>query len=238
VKGARILALFGDSITTDHISPAGSIKKDSPAGKYLIEHGVEFADFNSYGARRGNHEVMVRGTFANIRIKNEMMGGREGGSTVYYSDSTPSGEEMPIFDAAMRYRENDVSLVVIAGKEYGTGSSRDWAAKGPKLQGIRAVIAESFERIHRSNLIGMGIAPLVFEAGKTRNDYGLTGREAIDIPLSGKITPRMQLAATIHHPDGRQSSLPLWLMIVTADEIAYFQNGGILPFMLRSLAAG
>jgi aconitate hydratase len=237
VNGARILALFGDSLTTDHISPAGSIKKDSPAGKYLLQHGVEFADFNSYGARRGNHDVMVRGTFANIRIRNEMMGGREGGNTVYYSDGDPSGKEMSIFDAAMRYQENDVPLVVIAGKEYGTGSSRDWAAKGPKLQGVRAVIAESFERIHRSNLIGMGVAPLVFESGKTRNDYGLTGREAIDIPLSGIITPRMQVTAIIHHPDGRQSPLPLWLMIVTADEIAYFQNGGILPFMLRGLAA-
>jgi aconitate hydratase len=238
VNGARILALFGDSITTDHISPAGSIKKDSPAGKYLLEHGVEFADFNSYGARRGNHEVMVRGTFANIRIKNEMMGGREGGNTIYYSGGTPSGEEMPIFDAATRYQADGVPLVVIAGKEYGTGSSRDWAAKGPKLQGVRAVITENFERIHRSNLIGMGIAPLVFEAGKTRHDYGLTGREAIDIPLSGKITPRMRVTATIHYPDGRQCPLPLWLMIVTADEIAYFQNGGILPFMLRGLAAG
>jgi len=237
VKGARILALFGDSITTDHISPAGSIKKDSPAGKYLIEHGVEYADFNSYGARRGNNEVMVRGTFANIRIRNEMMGGREGGNTVYYSAAAPSGEEMPIYDAAMRYQAAGVPTVVIAGKEYGTGSSRDWAAKGPKLQGVRAVITESFERIHRSNLIGMGIAPLVFEAGRTRHDYGLTGREAIDIPLSGKITPRMQLTATIHYPDGRSCPLPLWLLIVTADEIAYFQNGGILPFMLRSLLA-
>jgi aconitate hydratase len=240
VKGARILALFGDSITTDHISPAGSIKKDSPAGKYLLEHGVEFADFNSYGARRGNNEVMVRGTFANIRIRNEMMGGREGGNTIYYSPAQPSGEEMTIYDAAMRYQADGVPLVVVAGKEYGTGSSRDWAAKGPKLQGVRAVIAESFERIHRSNLIGMGIAPLVFEAGKTRHDYGLTGREAIDIPLTGKIAPRLQLTATIHYPDGRTAPLPLWLLIVTADEIAYFENGGILPFMLRSLlgAAG
>ncbi|HEY1962153.1 MAG TPA: aconitate hydratase AcnA [Rhizomicrobium sp.] len=238
VKGARILALFGDSITTDHISPAGSIKKDSPAGKYLIEHGVEFADFNSYGARRGNHEVMVRGTFANIRIKNEMMDGREGGNTIHYANGAGSGEEMPIFDAAMRYQADGVPAVVIGGKEYGTGSSRDWAAKGPKLQGVRAVIAESFERIHRSNLIGMGIAPLVFEAGKTRHDYKLTGRETIDIPLTGKITPRMQVKATVHHPDGRTAELPLWLLIVTADEIAYFQNGGILPFMLRSLLAG
>ena len=236
VVGARILALFGDSITTDHISPAGSIKKDSPAGKYLLEHGVEFADFNSYGARRGNHEVMVRGTFANIRIKNEMMGGREGGNTIYYSGPQASGEEMTIYDAAVHYQAEGVPLVVIAGKEYGTGSSRDWAAKGPKLQGVRAVIAESFERIHRSNLIGMGIAPLVFEAGKRRQDYGLTGRETIDIPLTGRITARMSLTATIHYPDGHTAPLPLWLLIVTADEIAYFQNGGILPFMLRSLA--
>jgi aconitate hydratase len=238
VKGARILALFGDSITTDHISPAGSIKKDSPTGKYLIEHGVDFADFNSYGARRGNHEVMVRGTFANIRIRNEMMGGREGGNTICYANGADTGEEMPIFDAAMRYQAEGVPAVVIGGKEYGTGSSRDWAAKGPKLQGVRAVIAESFERIHRSNLIGMGIAPLVFEAGKTRHDYNLTGRERIDIPLSGEIAPRMCLTATIHHPDGHTAELPLYLLIVTADEIAYFQNGGILPFMLRSLLAG
>jgi aconitate hydratase len=237
IKGARILALFGDSITTDHISPAGSIKKESPAGKYLLENGVAYPDFNSYGARRGNHEVMVRGTFANIRIKNEMLGGREGGNTIYYSDGAPSGEEMPIYDAAMRYQADGVPVVVIGGKEYGTGSSRDWAAKGPKLQGVRAVITESFERIHRSNLIGMGVAPLVFEAGKTRHDYGLTGREAIDIPLSGQITPRMPLTATIRYPDGKTAPLPLYLLIVTADEIAYFQNGGILPFMLRSLLA-
>ena len=161
IRGARVLALFGDSITTDHISPAGSIKKESPAGKYLIERGVAYADFNSYGARRGNDEVMVRGTFANIRIKNEMMGGREGGDTIYYSSEHPSGEEMSIFDAAMRYRQDGVPLLVVAGKEYGTGSSRDWAAKGTKLLGVRAVIAESFERIHRSNLIGMGVAPFV-----------------------------------------------------------------------------
>jgi aconitate hydratase len=237
IKGARILALFGDSITTDHISPAGNIRANSPAGKYLLDHGVEQKDFNQYGTRRGNHEVMVRGTFANIRIKNEMMGGREGGHTIYYGDGGPSGEEMSIFDAAVRYQADGVPVVVIGGKEYGTGSSRDWAAKGPKLQGVRAVIVESFERIHRSNLIGMGIAPLVFEAGKTRHDYGLTGRETIDIPLSGKITPRMPLTATISYPDGSSAPLPLYLLIVTADEIAYFQNGGILPFMLRSLAA-
>jgi len=237
IVGAHILALFGDSITTDHISPAGSIKKDSPAGKYLIEHGVQYADFNSYGARRGNDEVMVRGTFANIRIRNEMMGGKEGGNTIYYSSSQPTGEEMPIYDAAMRYQKDGIPTVVVAGKEYGTGSSRDWAAKGPKLQGVRAVIAENFERIHRSNLIGMGIAPFAFEAGKTRHDYGLTGRETIDIPLPAEITPRMKITATIHHPDGRTAPLPLYLMILTADEIGYFQNGGILPYMVRSLLA-
>ncbi|HEX3809117.1 MAG TPA: aconitate hydratase AcnA [Rhizomicrobium sp.] len=238
IKGARILALFGDSITTDHISPAGSIKKDSPAGKYLTERGVAYADFNSYGSRRGNDEVMVRGTFANIRIKNEMMGGKEGGNTIHYSDAQPSGEEMSIFDAAMRYAKDGVQAVVIGGKEYGTGSSRDWAAKGPKLLGVRAVITESFERIHRSNLIGMGVAPFVFEAGKTRNDYALTGRETIDIPgLSGKLSPRMKVTGTIHYPDGRTADLPLHLMILTADEIGYFENGGILPYVLRNLLA-
>ncbi len=238
IAGARILALFGDSITTDHISPAGSIKKDGPAGKYLIERGVAVADFNSYGARRGNDEVMVRGTFANIRIKNEMMSGREGGNTICYSATEPSGQEMSIFDAAMRYQRDGVPTVVIAGKEYGTGSSRDWAAKGPKLLGVRAVIAESFERIHRSNLIGMGIAPFVFAEGKTRNDYGLTGREAVDIPgLGGKIVPRMKIVAKIAYPDGKTGELPLFLRIETADEVAYFENGGILPYVLRNLVA-
>jgi len=239
VSGARILALFGDSITTDHISPAGSIKRDSPAGKYLLEHGVSFSDFNSYGSRRGNDEVMVRGTFANIRIKNEMLGGREGGNTIYYSARGSAGEEMSIFDAAMRYRQDAVSLVVIAGKEYGTGSSRDWAAKGPKLLGVRAVIAESFERIHRSNLIGMGIAPLVFSDGTTRTDYALTGRELIDVPgLSGEMSPGMRLTAAVRYPDGRHSELPLVLRIDTADEIAYFSNGGILQYVLRKLLGG
>jgi aconitate hydratase len=238
IIGARTLALFGDSITTDHISPAGSIKATSPAGVYLEEHQIRFQDFNSYGSRRGNHEVMERGTFANIRIRNEMMGGKEGGNTIYYSEKQPSGQEMAIFDAAMAYKKDGVPAVVIGGKEYGTGSSRDWAAKGPKLQGVRAVITESFERIHRSNLIGMGIAPFCFEAGKTRNDYALTGREAIDIPgLSGKLTPQMRVTATIHYPDGHSAPLPLVLMIMTADEIAYFENGGILPYVLRNLLA-
>jgi aconitate hydratase len=238
IAGARILALFGDSITTDHISPAGSIKKDSPAGTYLLEHGVAYEDFNSYGARRGNDEVMVRGTFANIRIRNEMMGGREGGNTIWYSAEQPSGDEMSIFDAAMRYQKKRVPLIVIAGKEYGTGSSRDWAAKGPKLLGVRAVLAESFERIHRSNLIGMGIAPFVFADGKTRNDYALTGREAIDIPgLSGTIAPAMRIVARIIYPDGRTADMPLVLRIDTADEVRYFGNGGILPYVLRNLLA-
>ena len=237
IVGARVLAVFGDSITTDHISPAGSIKKDSPAGKYLIEHGVAYPDFNSYGARRGNDEVMVRGTFANIRIKNEMMGGREGGNTVHYSNGG-SGEEMAIFDAAMRYQSDGIPLVVVAGKEYGTGSSRDWAAKGPRLLGVRAVIAESFERIHRSNLIGMGIAPLVFANGKSRRDYGLTGPERIDIVgLSGPIKPMMRLDARVAYPDGHTAELPLILRIDTEDEVAYFENGGILPFVLRNLLA-
>jgi aconitate hydratase len=238
ITGARILALFGDSITTDHISPAGSIKKDGPAGKYLIEHGVAFADFNSYGSRRGNDEVMVRGTFANIRIKNEMMGGREGGNTIHYSENAPSGEEMSIYDAAMHYRKDGVPTIVIGGKEYGTGSSRDWAAKGPKLLGVRAVITESFERIHRSNLIGMGIAPFVFAGAKTRRDYALTGRERIDIPgLSGRIQPGMTVTAKITYPDMTTRDLPLILRIDTADEVAYFENGGILPYVLRNLLA-
>jgi aconitate hydratase len=180
----------------------------------------------------------VRGTFANIRIKNEMLGGREGGDTLYYADANAAGEEMSIFDAAMKYKADGVPVVVIGGKEYGTGSSRDWAAKGPLLLGVSAVITESFERIHRSNLIGMGVAPFVFEAGKTRKDYGLTGRETIDIPgLSGKLSPRMKVEATIHYPDGRTAPLPLHLMILTADEIAYFENGGILQYVLRNLVA-
>ncbi|MGA7674790.1 MAG: aconitate hydratase AcnA [Rhizomicrobium sp.] len=235
IRGARILALFGDSITTDHISPAGSIKQTSPAGVYLQEHQIRPRDFNSYGSRRGNHEVMERGTFANIRIRNEMMGGAEGGNTIHY----PSGDAMAIFDAAARYKAEGVPAVVVGGKEYGTGSSRDWAAKGPKLLGVRAVITESFERIHRSNLVGMGVAPLVFEAGKTRKDYALTGEEIIDIPgLSGMLKPRMKIAATTHYPDGRSAALPLILRIDTADEVAYFTSGGILPYVLRKLAAG
>ncbi|HEV2652513.1 MAG TPA: aconitate hydratase AcnA [Rhizomicrobium sp.] len=238
VEKARILALFGDSITTDHISPAGNIKATSPAGLYLEERQVRQQDFNSYGARRGNFELMERGTFANIRIRNEMMGGKEGGNTLYYSDGSPSGEAMSIFDAAARYKKDGIDTVVVAGKEYGTGSSRDWAAKGPNLLGVRAVIAESFERIHRSNLIGMGIAPFAFADGKTRRDFALTGREAIDIiGLSGDIKPQMKMTAKITYPDGKTADLPLFLMILTADEVSYYKNGGILPYVLRNLLA-
>jgi aconitate hydratase A / 2-methylisocitrate dehydratase len=238
IAKGRILGIFGDSITTDHISPAGSIKKDSPAGKYLMEHGVEPADFNSYGARRGNHEVMMRGTFANIRIKNEMLGGREGGNTIYYSDAVPSGEEMSIYDAAMRYQSAGVPTIVIAGKEYGAGSSRDWAAKGPRLLGVRAVIAESYERIHRSNLVGMGVLPLEFADAKSRRDYGLTGKEAIDIPIREAASgTRKSVIAKLTYPDGRTVNLPLVARIDTVDEIAYFKNGGILQHVLRNLAA-
>jgi aconitate hydratase len=238
IRAARILGIFGDSITTDHISPAGSIKKDSPAGKYLIALGVDPADFNSYGARRGNHEVMVRGTFANIRIKNEMLGGKEGGNTLYYGSGGSSGTEMPIYDAAMKYQDTGTPTVVIAGKEYGAGSSRDWAAKGPRLLGIRAVIAESYERIHRSNLIGMGIVPLEFENGKTRHDYGFTGKETIDIPVQQAVGgTRRTVTARVTYPDGKTANVPLLSRIDTVDELAYFKNGGILPYVLRNLLA-
>ncbi|MGE3624022.1 MAG: aconitate hydratase AcnA [Bdellovibrionales bacterium] len=232
IKGARLLALLGDSITTDHISPAGDIKKSSPAGKYLIEHHVEPSEFNSYGARRGNHEVMMRGTFANIRIRNELMGGAEGGNTKHF----PSGEALSIYDAAMRYQKENVPLVVIAGKEYGTGSSRDWAAKGTRLLGVRAVIAESFERIHRSNLVGMSVLPLVFKDGMTRADLNLTGLETFDIsgPAAG-IKPCMDVMLTITRADGQTKKLPLLCRIDTLDEVEYFKNGGILPYVLRDL---
>jgi aconitate hydratase len=238
ISKGRILGVFGDSITTDHISPAGSIKKDSPAGKYLMEHGVPPAEFNSYGARRGNHEVMMRGTFANIRIRNEMLGGKEGGNTIYYSADAPSGEEMPIYDAAMKYQAADIPTIIVAGKEYGAGSSRDWAAKGPRLLGVRAVIAENYERIHRSNLVGMGVLPLEFAGGKTRFDYALTGRETIDIPVQeGASGTRKKVTARVTYPDGRTVDMPLIARIDTVDEVAYFKSGGILQHVLRHLAA-
>lgn len=232
IKGARVLALLGDSITTDHISPAGSIKADSPAGKYLIAKGVTVKDFNSYGARRGNHEVMMRGTFANIRIKNEMVPGVEGGVTKYI----PSGETLAIYDAAMKYKKDNIPLVVIAGKEYGTGSSRDWAAKGPKLLGVRAVIAESFERIHRSNLIGMGIIPLEFTNGANRKSLNLNGSEVIDIVgIAGEMTPRMNIKAVIQREDGSKVDINLFSRIDTLNELDYYKNGGILQHVMRGI---
>ena len=230
---ARILGLFQDSITTDHISPAGSIKRDGPAGAYLIEHQVRPNDFNSYGARRGNHNVMMRGTFANVRIKNIMMGGKEGGNTVHY----PSGEAMSIYDAAMRYKAEGVPLVVFAGKEYGTGSSRDWAAKGTRLLGIRAVIAQSFERIHRSNLVGMGVLPLVFEDGQSWQTLGITGEETVTIRGLAALKPRQKVAVAITSRTARRSEIEVLCRIDTEEELSYYRNGGILPFVLRNLAS-
>ncbi|MGE3148700.1 MAG: aconitate hydratase AcnA [Pseudorhodoplanes sp.] len=230
---ARVLGLFLDSITTDHISPAGSIKQASPAGEYLRDHQVRPQDFNQYGTRRGNHEVMMRGTFANIRIKNQMVPGVEGGVTIHY----PSKEKMPIYDAAMRYKAAKVPTVVFAGKEYGTGSSRDWAAKGPSLLGVRAVIAQSFERIHRSNLVGMGVLPLVFEEGASWQSLGLKGDEQVTIRgLHGDLKPRQKLTAEIVSSDGTLKRVPLICRIDTLDELDYFKNGGILHYVLRQLA--
>jgi len=232
IEGARVLALFQDSITTDHISPAGSIKPSSPAGEYLSEHQVSVRDFNSYGARRGNHEIMMRGTFANIRIKNQMVEGVEGGVTYH----EPSGDEMPIYDAAMRYAAEGVPLVIFAGKEYGTGSSRDWAAKGTRLLGVRAVITESFERIHRSNLVGMGVLPLVFTGGDSWAGLGITGKEKVTIEGLDQLTPRQTLKAEITYEDGTTKTIELLCRIDTADELAYYNNGGILHYVLRGLA--
>jgi aconitate hydratase len=232
VKGARILAELGDSITTDHISPAGSIRKTSPAGDYLLERQVTQANFNSYGSRRGNHEVMMRGTFANIRIRNEMLPGVEGGMTKHL----PSGEQMPIYDAAMRYKKEGVPLVVFGGKEYGTGSSRDWAAKGTFLLGIKAVIVESFERIHRSNLVGMGVLPLTFKEGTDRKSLGLTGEEIIDVLGLDGLKPGMDLTLVIHRPNGKTDQVPVRCRIDTADEVNYYRHGGILQYVLRGMA--
>ena len=235
VKGARILALLGDSVTTDHISPAGNIKVDSPAGRYLREKGVEPRDFNSYGSRRGNHEVMMRGTFANIRIRNEMLGGEEGGNTLYI----PTGEKLSIYDAAMRYQASSTPLVVIAGQEYGTGSSRDWAAKGTLLLGVKAVIAESFERIHRSNLVGMGVLPLQFKLDQNRKSLKLTGKETLGIHgLTGaQLQPRMNLTLVITREDGQQENVDVLCRIDTLNEVEYFKAGGILHYVLRQLIA-
>ena len=231
IHGARILAMLGDSVTTDHISPAGSIKADSPAGRYLQSHGVERKDFNSYGSRRGNHEVMMRGTFANIRIRNEMVPGVEGGMTRHL----PGTEVVAIYDAAMQYQQENVPLAVIAGKEYGSGSSRDWAAKGPRLLGVRVVIAESFERIHRSNLIGMGILPLEFPQGVTRKTLGLTGEEAIDITDLQNIKPGATVPVSLTRADGRKEVILCRCRIDTATELTYYQNDGILHYVIRNM---
>jgi len=233
IRDARPLAIFADSITTDHISPAGSIKVDSPAGRYLNEHQVSKADFNSYGSRRGNHEVMMRGTFANIRIRNEMLNGVEGGYTRYI----PTGEQMAIYDAAMRYKDDGTPLVVIAGKEYGTGSSRDWAAKGTNLLGVRAVIAESFERIHRSNLVGMGVIPLQFAEGVDRKTLKLDGSETFTISEVAKLRPRQMVSVTLRRADGSEESFETRCRIDTVNELEYYLNGGILQYVLRKLAA-
>jgi len=228
---AKPLAILGDSVTTDHISPAGSIKEDSPAGRYLIEHQVAKADFNSYGSRRGNHEVMMRGTFANIRIRNEMVPGVEGGMTSY------NGEQMAIYDAAMKHKADGTPLVVVAGKEYGTGSSRDWAAKGTSLLGVRAVIVESFERIHRSNLVGMGVLPLQFKDGDTRQSLGLTGDDSFTIKGVAGLQPRQDVEVEVTRKDGSKFTFTALCRIDTANEIEYFMNGGILHYVLRKLAA-
>ncbi len=238
IVGARILALLGDKITTDHISPAGSIKRESPAGSYLLERQVRPADFNQYGTRRGNHEVMMRGTFANIRIKNFMNADeagnvKEGGNTRHH----PSGEIMPIYDAAMRYQAEGVPLVVFGGIEYGNGSSRDWAAKGTVLLGVKAVICQSFERIHRSNLVGMGVAPFVFEEGLSWQSIGLKGDETVTIRGLATVEPRQKMIAEITGADGVAREVPIICRIDTLDELEYYKNGGILHYVLRNLAA-
>ncbi len=232
ITGARILAVLADNITTDHISPAGSIKKSSPAGAYLLERQVSAADFNSYGARRGNHEIMMRGTFANIRIKNEMVPGVEGGMTRL----VPGNAQMPIYDAAMHYQQQGIPLVVFAGKEYGMGSSRDWAAKGTMLLGVRAVVVESFERIHRSNLVGMGVLPLTFKDGATRQSLGITGDEVIDILGIADLRAGMDLSLVIHRADGKTDTVPVKCRVDTADEVNYYKHGGILHYVLRGMA--
>ncbi len=232
ITGARVLAVLGDSITTDHISPAGNIRKTSPAGEYLLQHQIRPHDFNSYGARRGNDDVMVRGTFANIRIRNEMVPRVEGGVTRHM----PDGEQMPIYDAAMRYQAEGVPLVIVGGKEYGTGSSRDWAAKGTMLLGVKAVLVESFERIHRSNLVGMGVLPLTFKDGMDRHSLRLDGSEVLDIEGLSGLRPRMDLTLVIHRADGGQERVAVMCRVDTADEVEYYRHGGILHYVLRGMA--
>jgi aconitate hydratase len=231
IEGARVLAVLGDTVTTDHISPAGDIPLDSPAGRYLVSRGLEKKDFNSYGSRRGNDRVMVRGTFANIRLKNQMVPGVEGGVTVH----VPSGERMAIFDAAERYRAEGTPLVVVAGREYGTGSSRDWAAKGTLLLGIRAVIAESFERIHRSNLVGMGVLPLQFKPGEGVGPLGVTGEETFTVSGLGELRPRQEVEVTLRRPDGGETRTTVVVRLDTPVEVNYYRNGGILHTVLRKM---
>jgi aconitate hydratase len=232
ISGARALGIFGDSVTTDHISPAGSIKQTSPAGKYLLEQGVAFEDFNSYGSRRGNDRVMTRGTFANVRIKNLMVAGTEGGVTKVQS----SGEVTSIYDAAQQYAQSRTPLIILAGQEYGTGSSRDWAAKGTRLLGVRAVVAQSFERIHRSNLVGMGVLPLQFKEGVNAQTLKLDGSEVYDVIGVGPgLRPQQELNLKIARTDGRTETVPVICRIDTPIEVEYYRHGGILPFVLRQL---
>ena len=231
IHGARVLAILGDSVTTDHISPAGSIPADSPAGKYLIANGVKPHEFNSYGARRGNHEVMMRGTFANIRLRNQLAPGTEGGWTLYL----PGGEKMSIYDAAVKYREAGVPLVVLAGKEYGSGSSRDWAAKGTRLLGVRAVIAESYERIHRSNLVGMGVLPLEFKSGENRESLGLAGHEIFEIEGVASLSPKKAITVHAKSDDGKVKTFTASARVDTPEEVSYYQHGGILQYVLRQM---
>ena len=238
ITGARPMGIFGDSVTTDHISPAGAIKPSSPAGKYLVENGIPAPDFNSYGSRRGNDRVMTRGTFANVRIKNLIIPPKADGTRVEggFSIHQPSGELMSIYDACMKYQGEGTPLIVFAGQEYGTGSSRDWAAKGTRLLGIKAVVARSFERIHRSNLVGMGVLPLQFPDGVTAETLGLDGTETFDVTgLSDDIQPRQDVILTITRKDGKSESLAVKLRIDTPIEVDYYRHGGILPFVLRQL---
>jgi len=232
IKGARVLALLGDSVTTDHISPAGAIAKHSPAGQWLMDRGIEPKDFNSYGSRRGNHEVMMRGTFANIRLRNLLAHGTEGGLTRFQ----PDGDEMWIYDAAMRYREQGTPLVILAGKEYGTGSSRDWAAKGTKLLGVQTVIAESFERIHRSNLIGMGVLPLLFQEGQNAESLGLDGSETFDI-IGLETGQEREVTVRANRSSGQPIEFTAKVGLLTPKERDYYQHGGILHYVLRQMAA-
>jgi len=231
IHGARVLAIFGDSITTDHISPAGSIPVDSPAGQYLIQHGVDPRDFNTYGSRRGNHEVMIRGTFANIRIKNLLLPGVEGGYTIHWD----TGERTTIYEACQRYKASGTPLVMLGGKEYGSGSSRDWAAKGTALLGVRAVIAESFERIHRGNLVGMGVLPLQFMPGENVQSLGLTGEEVFHIEGIADLTPRKVLTVRAVKPDGSERTFQVLARVDTPIEVEYYRHGGILPMVLRKM---